>query len=77
MEGELVRKGQNLIPGLLIDDAVTYRFFENNAAARRRVVVELLQPAGATTKRSVNKALIRPTLPLKGNVSSRDGKYII
>lgn len=58
VEGQLVRKGSNLIPGLLIDDPVTYRFFENNGAARRRVA-ELLQPAGATTKRSVNKELIK------------------
>lgn len=57
MEGELVRKGYNLIPGLLIGDLVTYRFFKNNAAARRRVA-ELLQPAGATMKRR-KEALIK------------------
>lgn len=59
-----------------MDDPVTYRFFKNNGAARRRVA-ELLQPAGVTTKRSVNKALIRLMLHLKGHVSTMDRKYII
>lgn len=61
---------------VLIDDPVTYRFFKNNAAARRRVA-ELLQPAGATTKTKVNKVLMRLMLHLKGNVSTVDRKYII
>lgn len=59
----------------MIDEPVTYRFFENNAAARRRVA-ELLQPAGAATNRIVNKALIRPMLHLKGNVSMIKVHYL-
>lgn len=35
----------------MIDDPVTYRFFKNKAAARRRVA-ELLEPAGMTTKKT-------------------------